>query len=157
MRPPVPSLRQALRAPLALLPLALLALAQPAATAEIAVNKTATCGCCTAWIDHLRESGHTVTAQNHTYGALAQIKQRLGLQPQHASCHTAVVEGYVIEGHVPEADIARLLAERPDALGLAVPGMPVGSPGMEMGGQVDPHDVLLLRRDGSEEVFTAYR
>ncbi|HMB77954.1 MAG TPA: DUF411 domain-containing protein, partial [Kiloniellaceae bacterium] len=84
---------------------------------------------------------------------LWDLKARSGISPKLSSCHTAFVEGYVVEGHVPADDVRRLLAERPEALGLALPGMPIGSPGMEMGSRRDPFDTLLIRRDGATEVF----
>lgn len=123
---------------------------------DIHVSKTSGCGCCVEWMRHLEASGFVPTGENVTNGALAQLKIAAGITPETASCHTAMVEGYVIEGHVPAADIERLLEERPDAVGLAVPGMPFGSPGMEVGGRVDPYEVLLIRHDGSTEVFSRY-
>jgi hypothetical protein len=112
-----------------------------AAGSAVTVWKDRGCGCCTAWIEHLRRHGHAVTAIDAT--DLHAIKTRLGVPAELASCHTAEVAGYVIEGHVPAQAIARLLAERPDARGLAVPGMPVGSPGME-GGTPEAYDVILF-------------
>lgn len=128
-----------------------------AETPSIHVEKSPSCGCCIAWVEHLDENGFDVTTRNLSNGALAQSKIEKGVTPELTSCHTAMVEGYVIEGHVPASDIARLLAERPDAIGLSVPGMPIGSPGMEYGDERDPYDVLLIRRDGSTEVFNSYR
>jgi hypothetical protein len=84
------------------------------------------------------------------------LKASLGLKPAQASCHTAVIDGYVIEGHVPADDVKRLLAEKPDAIGLAVPSMPAGSPGMETGGTSEPYDVLLVRKDGTSEVWARH-
>ena len=123
----------------------------------IHVMKTEGCGCCEAWIDHLEAAGHAVTAENMAQGALTQEKIAAGLTPEHASCHTANVEGYIVEGHVPAADIARLLDERPEAIGLSVPGMPLGSPGMDFGDDREPYEVLLVRADGSTEVFARYQ
>ena len=137
-----------------------LALVPGAALADgpiVEVAKSPTCGCCTAWIEHMRAAGFTVNVTDVEYDALQQVKTRLGIGPDHASCHTARVDGYVIEGHVPAEDVRRLLAERPDAVGLAVPGMPVGSPGMEMGNERDPYDTILVRRDGTGEVFQSHR
>jgi hypothetical protein len=111
------------------------------ARSAVTVWKDPGCSCCTAWIEHLRRHGHEVTAIDAT--DLHVIKTRLGVPAELASCHTAEVAGYVIEGHVPAQAIARLLAERPDARGLAVPGMPVGSPGME-GGTPEAYDVILF-------------
>jgi hypothetical protein len=101
----------------------------PAEATPITVYKTPTCGCCTKWIDHLEASGFEVEAKD--LPDLTALKAANGVPGAMASCHTAMVEGYVIEGHVPAADIRRLLAERPAVAGLAVPGMPLGSPGME--------------------------
>jgi len=132
----------------------------PVGSAEAAdhvhVYKTAGCGCCTGWIRHLEQNGFHVSAHDLPSGALMQKKSAAGLQPEHASCHTAEVNGYVIEGHVPAREVKRLLGERPDAIGLAVPDMPLGSPGMEADGETEPYDVLLVRRDGKAEVFASY-
>jgi hypothetical protein len=124
---------------------------------RIEVYKSPTCGCCNDWIDHLKANGFTVVA--HDVGNNA-ARARLGLPSKYASCHTAVVDGYVIEGHVPAREIRRLLKERPQAIGLAVPEMPFGSPGMDgpkYGNKVDPYDVLLVLRDGSARVYQGYR
>jgi hypothetical protein len=127
----------------------------PTATAaEVTVHKTPWCGCCAAWVEHLRASGFSVAVEEHE--DLAPIKTRLGVPASLGSCHTATVDGYTLEGHVPAADIRRLLAERPQAAGLAVPGMPVGSPGMEQGGQREPYAVMLFGRDGSASVWARY-
>ncbi|SFX19276.1 DUF411 domain-containing protein [Marinospirillum alkaliphilum] len=103
------------------------------------VYKSESCGCCNDWIDHVREAGIEVEAVDLIH--LNRKKQELGMPPQLASCHTAVIEGYLIEGHVPVSDIQRLLQERPAITGLAVPGMPHGSPGMETG-RLDSYDVI---------------
>jgi hypothetical protein len=124
-----------------------------AAAPRMNVVKTPTCGCCTAWVDHVRSAGFLIDIADVTQEALWALKESLSITPELASCHTARVEGYFIEGHVPADDISRLLAERPDALGLTVPGMPIGSPGMEMGAQSDAFDTLLVMRDGSTQVF----
>ena len=112
-----------------------------AAEADITVHKDPNCSCCSGWIDHLRAASFSVDAQDTT--DLARVKQQHGVPPELASCHTAIVGSYVIEGHVPSLAIRRLLTERPDAKGLAVPGMPVGSPGME-GGTPQPYAVVLF-------------
>lgn len=120
------------------------------------VWKDPNCGCCQDWIAHLEQAGFAV--QVHNTGNQA-ARQRLGLPERYASCHTAQVGGYVIEGHVPAQEIQRLLREQPKALGIAVPGMPVGSPGMDgpaYGGRRDPYAVLLVLRDGSNRVFARY-
>lgn len=120
---------------------------------RIEVYKSPTCGCCSAWVDHMARAGFAVEAQDIDQNALDALKARSGITPELASCHTALVDGYVVEGHVPTADVERLLAERPEAIGLSVPGMPIGSPGMEMGNQRDAFDTLLVKSDGSTEVF----
>lgn len=130
--------------------------AAQASMPSVEVWKSPTCGCCKDWIAHVQASGFGVKV-NETGNTAARA--RLGIAERFGSCHTAVVGGYVIEGHVPAADIRRLLAERPAAIGLAVPGMPVGSPGMdgpEYRGRRDAYDVLLLRADGTAAVFRRY-
>jgi hypothetical protein len=126
----------------------------------IEVWKTPSCGCCKDWIRHLQASGFAVQAHDVSNATKNDYRRRLGLADRLGSCHTALVGGYVIEGHVPAREIRRLLKERPRALGLAVPGMPIGSPGMdgpEYGGQKDAYDVLLVQRGGSASVFQSYR
>lgn len=123
---------------------------------DIFVAKTATCGCCAAWVEHLQAAGFRVTTENVSLGRLMAFKTQHGIPPQLAACHTARVSGYTIEGHVPAADVKRLLKERPNAIGLTVPDMPIGSPGMEVGSQRDAYDVLLVALDGSTTVFAHY-
>ena len=121
------------------------------------VWKDPNCGCCGDWVKHLQASGFLV--QVIDTGNIA-ARKRLGIPDALGSCHTARVGGYVIEGHVPARDILRLLREKPDALGLAVPGMPIGSPGMdgpEYKGRRDPYDVLLVSRGGATRVFQSHR
>jgi hypothetical protein len=122
----------------------------------VEVWKDPNCGCCKDWIVHLERNGFK--AQSHDTGNNA-ARVRLGMPQKFASCHTAVVGGYVIEGHVPAREIARLLREKPQALGLAVPGMPVGSPGMDggiYGNRKDRYEVLLVAKDGSSRVYQVY-
>jgi hypothetical protein len=141
------------RLALLLAPLALLACVQ-AAAATIEVVKSPYCGCCAHWVDYLRAEGFDVRvteAEDVTPAA-----RRLGVPDDLRSCHSASIEGYAIEGHVPAADIRRLLAERPAAAGIAVPGMPLGSPGMEVGDRQDPYEVLLVDRTGQTSVFNRY-
>jgi hypothetical protein len=118
------------------------------------VYKSPTCGCCGQWISHLQSNGYQ--ARVHHPDDLDAIKKQYRIGPQYQSCHTAVsAEGYVFEGHIPAWVINRFLAEKPKgSIGLAVPGMPVGSPGMEMGERFMPYDVLLLKSDGGSEVYT---
>jgi hypothetical protein len=122
----------------------------------IEVFKTATCGCCHDWIAHLQDAGFAVSAQDLEYDALADLKQTAGVPEGLVSCHTGRIAGYVIEGHVPAADIRRLLVERPAAIGLSVPGMPFGSPGMGPEDQREAYDVILIGRDGAANVFASY-
>jgi hypothetical protein len=153
-RPTPSARRRLLLATLALLPLG--ARAQPSAPA-IEVYKSPSCGCCKDWIKHLQANGFTNLRVHDTGNNAA--RSRLGMPAKFGSCHTATVDGYVLEGHVPAADLRRLLKERPAALGLAVPDMPIGSPGMDgadYGDRRDPYDVLLVARDGTARVFNSY-
>ena len=145
--------RRLLLAALAAAPLLVQAQGKPL----VEVWKSPSCGCCKDWIAHLEANGFAT--RTHDSGNTA-MRGRLGIPAALGSCHTALVGGYAIEGHVPAADIRRLLAERPPAIVLAVPGMPVGSPGMDgaaYGNRRDPYDVLLVARDASSRVFTSYR
>lgn len=129
------------------------------ATVPVEVWKSPTCGCCNDWVAHLEANGFTATIHMVDESAKAAQRSRLGMPEHLGSCHTALVGGYVLEGHVPARDIRRLLNERPRALGLSVPGMPVGSPGMDgpaYGGQSMPYKVLLVQRDASFSVFHTY-
>lgn len=123
---------------------------------EITVYKSATCNCCRKWVDHLESEGFIVTANNENN--MNAIKTSLGVIPGLASCHTATVGGYVIEGHVPAKDIIRLLTKKPEAVvGLTAPGMPKYSPGMQLSG-LEPrgYDVLTFDKEGNTQVFTSY-
>lgn len=117
---------------------------------RVEVFKSATCGCCGAWVDHLRKNGFEV--KTHDVSDVPAERNKLGMPDRLGSCHTAKVGGYVVEGHVPAADIHRLLKEKPRALGLAVPAMPPGSPGMESSRPI-AYDTLLVGRDGTTRVF----
>ncbi|MEP1214359.1 MAG: DUF411 domain-containing protein [Marinobacter sp.] len=121
---------------------------------DIHVYKSPTCGCCTDWVDHLEDNGFKVEVTETN--DLNPIKIDAGLTPALASCHTAFVGDYVIEGHVPANDIHRLIAEAPKANGLAVPGMPAGSPGMEMGDRKDHYQVLMFNENGQTRVFAEH-
>jgi hypothetical protein len=137
----------------AVVPLSLLACAQLAAAQTVQVAKSPFCGCCNQWVEHLRRAGfqiRIVEAEDVT-----PIARQLGVPDDLRSCHTAVVNGYVIEGHVPAADIRRLLAQRPRGTGLAVPGMPIGSPGMEQGNRRQPYQVILFE-GGRRTVFARH-
>lgn len=121
---------------------------------EVVVYKSPTCGCCNKWIEHLQANGFTVKAQN--VADIMPYKSANGVPHALASCHTAKVDGYVIEGHVPAADIKRLLKERPKVLGLSVPGMPIGSPGMEQGAHKEKYDVLSFDQAGNTRVYARH-
>ena len=127
-----------------------------AAAPAIHVMKDPNCGCCSAWIEILENNGFTVTTEPSLGTHLMRYKLDNGIPQEMVSCHTGRIEGYMIEGHVPAADIRRLLDERPDAVGLAVPGMPYGSPGMGPESEREAYEVFLIRRDGSIEVVTSY-
>lgn len=138
--------------------LALTAALLPATAMAEAVHtaKSPTCGCCASWVEHMAMAGHATSVEDMGDDALAALKASLGIPPAMVSCHTATVEGYAIEGHVPAADVERLLSERPDAIGLSVPGMVMGTPGMGPREGGDAFDVYLMKRDGTAEVFTSY-
>ncbi len=135
----------------------LLPAARATAPTRVEVWKDPSCGCCRDWIAHLETQGFSVTT--HDTGNRA-ARHRLGMPEAMASCHTALVEGYVLEGHVPAASIRRLLVDRPRALGLAVPGMPIGSPGMDgpaYQGRSQPYEVMLVAKDGKATTYEAHR
>ena len=123
--------------------------AQAAPVAKLLVHRSPTCGCCGAWVERLRTAGYSVEVVNEAN--MDPIKARLGVPAALASCHTAEIDGYVIEGHVPAEAIERLLKERPKTIGLAAPGMPAGSPGMETGGESEPYMLYLFDASGSRE------
>ena len=148
-----------LQAAAALLILNTAARAQTAAKPSIEVWKSPTCGCCKDWVKHLQANGFAVLTHEVDEAQKNTVRRKLGLSDQYRSCHTAVVSGYVIEGHVPARDIWRLIRNRPPGLGLAVPGMPIGSPGMDTsayGGRQDPYAVLLVQRDNRSSVYQSY-
>jgi len=136
------------------------AFGQTGAKPVVEVWKSPTCGCCKDWVNHMESNGFSVKIHDVSEGAKTAMRNKLGLAEKFGSCHTALVGGYVVEGHVPAADIARLLKDRPRGVGLAVPGMPVGSPGMdgpEYKGHKDPYQVLLVQRDGNASVYQSYK
>jgi hypothetical protein len=128
------------------------AFAAPHAT-RLTVYKSPTCGCCANWVDYMKRSGFEVDAQDVGDDMLNQAKTTAGVPAPLRSCHVALAGGYAFEGHVPADLVKKVLAEKPKALGLAVPGMPAGSPGMEMGGRKDPYDVMAFDRSGKSWVF----
>lgn len=142
------------RAALAAVPLLIATYAGAQAPQVIEVVKSPTCGCCNGWVAHLRRAGFQVRVTD--VADVTPTARRLGVPDDLRSCHTASVGGYAIEGHVPAADIMRLLRQRPAAAGLAVPGMPMGSPGMEGGGRREPYRVILFTRAGRRTVFASH-
>jgi hypothetical protein len=125
--------------------------AQESRSLEVVVYKTPWCGCCVKWADHLSENGFSVATEEVT--DLAEVKLRQNVGREISSCHTALIDGYVIEGHVPADVIKKFLKERPPVVGLTVPGMPIGSPGMEMGAYKEPYEVLTFDREGNTQVY----
>ncbi|MGB1110355.1 MAG: DUF411 domain-containing protein [Gammaproteobacteria bacterium] len=122
-------------------------------TGVVTVYKSPTCGCCSKWVEHMRSNGFEVETKDMS--DMDPVKNHYGIPTSFQSCHTAVVDGYLIEGHVPAADIKRLLAEKPDSIGLFVPGMPMGSPGME-GPRKDDYSVLSVDKAGKTSVFARH-
>lgn len=120
----------------------------------ITVYRSPSCGCCGLWLEHLEKHNFTVT--DIKTGDVSSTKKKYGVNPQLASCHTAVVDGYVVEGHVPAGDIRKLLTETPDVVGLSVPGMPHGTPGMGMSGRKDPFSVVSFDKNGKQQSYTDY-
>ena len=134
--------------------LAMVACAAPVAAAVINVVKTASCGCCGKWVEHMKKAGHDVRVTN--VDDVTPTARRLGVPDDLRSCHTSTVGKYAIEGHVPAADIAKLLREKPVAAGIAVAGMVAGSPGMEMGNQKPAYQTIIFTRDGKRKVFAQH-
>ncbi len=122
--------------------------------AALTIYKSASCGCCAKWVEHVEKHGFTVKVVN--VDDVMAVKAKAGIPDSLASCHTSMVGGYVVEGHVPAADIKKLLAEKPKAKGIAVAGMPMGAPGMEHGDHRQPYDTMLLKADGSTAIFARH-
>ena len=133
---------------------AILTMAQNAAAATLLVTKTAYCGCCKHWIEHMKKAGFDVQVKE--VEDVGPTRARLGVPDAMRSCHTSEIGGYAIEGHVPAADVKRLLATKPKAAGIAVPGMVMGSPGMEHGDHKEPYKVILFDKAGKTKVFASY-
>ena len=131
-----------------------LVLGSAANAAALTIYKSASCGCCAKWVEHVEKHGFTVTVVN--VDDVMAVKAKAGIPDKLASCHTSKVGGYVVEGHVPAADIKKLLAQKPKAKGIAVPGMPMGAPGMEHGDHRQPYQTLLIKADGSTAVFAQH-
>ena len=130
------------------------ALASDATVKDIVVYKNPDCGCCTKWVQYLQDNGYNVTIEQTR--DVQAVKQRLGVPEKLAACHTAVIDGYVVEGHITHRDIKRLLLFRPDVTGIAVPGMPIGTPGMERGDSKQSYDVISFDDQGNTQVFVAH-
>ncbi len=122
---------------------------------KIEVYRSPTCGCCSKWIKHLQDNQFIV--EDHVTNEMQGVKDKYGVPKNLASCHTAIVNGYVVEGHVPAADIKKLLKLKPAVVGITVPGMPSGTPGMEMGGKKDPYKVISFDNENKHKVFSSYK
>lgn len=137
-----------------LLLLSIFSLNLAAAETEMTVYRSPTCGCCGKWLEHVKQNGFKV--KDVIIEDMQSIKEKHGLPDKLASCHTAIVDGYLVEGHVPAADIQKLLNDKTPVAGIAAPGMPMGSPGMEMGGKADPYKVISYDKQGKFEVFNQH-
>ena len=122
----------------------------------IVVYKTPTCGCCAMWVEHMRENGFQPEVHDVSAAQVRAVSQAAGLRDEGTSCHTAKVGNFIVEGHVPAADVRRMLKEKPAIAGIAAPGMPIGSPGMEMGSRKDPYNVIAFTKDGKSTVFAKH-
>lgn len=122
---------------------------------EIEVYRSPSCGCCGKWIGHLKNNGFVV--KDHVTNDVQAIKNKYGVSDNMASCHTALVNGYVVEGHVPALDIKKMLKIKPAVIGVSVPGMPVGTPGMEMGARKDPYQVVSFDKENNYQIFNSYK
>ena len=133
---------------------------KPAATSpspRVTVYKTSSCGCCRLWVDHMKANGFEVQAMDVSAADVRAVSKAAGLPEDGSSCHTAKVGNYVVEGHVPAADIKRMLKEKPAIAGIAAPGMPMGSPGMEQGNTKEPYDVVAFTKDGKMTVYAKHK
>lgn len=138
----------------------LVAVAQPkpvSGRTSVVVYKTASCGCCSLWVEHLKKNGFQVEVNDVSATQVRAVSKAAGLAEEQTSCHTAKVGGYIVEGHVPASDIQRMLKEKPAIAGIAAPGMPMGSPGMEQGGRNDAYDVVGFTKEGKTSVFAKHR
>ena len=122
----------------------------------IVVYKTPTCGCCGMWVEHMRQNGFQPEVHDVSAAQVRAVSKAAGLSEEGTSCHTAKVGNYIVEGHVPAADVQRMLKEKPVIAGIAAPGMPVGSPGMEMGGRTERYDVVSFTKDGKTKVYATH-
>jgi hypothetical protein len=128
-----------------------------AAPQKVTVYKTSTCGCCRLWVDHMKANGFDVQAMDVSAADVRAVSKAAGLPENGSSCHTAKVGNYVVEGHVPASDIQRMLKEKPAIAGIAAPGMPMGSPGMEQGGAKEAYDVMAFTKDGKMTVYSKHK
>jgi hypothetical protein len=124
---------------------------------KVTVYKTSSCGCCRLWVDHMKANGFDVQAMDVSSAEVRNVSKMAGLKDEDTSCHTAKIGNYTVEGHVPAADIKRLLNEKPAIAGLSAPGMPMGSPGMEQGGAKEAYDVIAFKKDGTSTVFAKHK
>lgn len=140
--------------------LGLVAYAQPkpvsSRSSVAVVYKTPTCGCCSLWVEHLKTNGFQVEVHDVSAAQVRAVSKPAGLAEEMTSCHTAKIGGYIVEGHVPAADIQRMLKEKPAIAGIAAPGMPMGSPGMEQGGRTEAYNVMAFTKDGKTSVFAKH-
>lgn len=146
-------------ASIAVLGLGLAAAAQQSSTAalpKVTVYKTSSCGCCKLWIEHMKSNGFDVQAMDTSAGDVRAVSKAAGLKDEDTSCHTAKIGNYTVEGHVPAADIKRMLKEKPAIAGLSAPGMPQGSPGMEQGSK-EPYNVIAFKKDGTSTVYASHK
>ena len=138
-----------------LLAMSMTTTAEEAVDREMTVYRSPTCGCCGKWIEHVSQNHFAI--KDIVSDDMQAIKQKYGVPEKLASCHTAIVDGYVIEGHVPAADIQKLLQTKPKVVGISAPGMPMGSPGMEMGSRQDNFDVVSFDSAGNVQVFSEHK
>ena len=124
---------------------------------KVTVYKTSTCGCCRLWVDHMKANGFEMQAIDVSAADVRAVSKAAGLPENGSSCHTAKIGNYVVEGHVPASDVKRLLKEKPAIAGIAAPGMPMGSPGMEQGGAKEPYDVMAFTKDGKMTVYSKHK
>jgi hypothetical protein len=139
-----------------LIGLAVVPITACAEPAPLRVFKSPTCGCCSKWVKYLRKNGFIISTKDVSDEQLKKIKDILGIPLKYRSCHTGIMDKYWVEGHVPASDLKKLISSRPYAQGLAVPNMPIGSPGMEMGSRKDPFDTLLVIKNNKDMVFTQH-
>ena len=124
---------------------------------NVTVYRTPTCGCCKGWVEHIKQNGFQITDIVKPESEIKTIRQKYNLPSDLTSCHTSEITGYLVEGHVPTADIKGLITQKPNIAGISVPGMPIGTPGMEMGDRKQSFDVFTFEKDGQTKVFNSYK